>query len=82
MTKANKKEKVVLKNKPYTYYLLYFRKNKKNEMRALINTNIEVNAMTLTYAANLGLNICYRKVGAQNINDSLFKTFGMVLAGF
>ena len=82
MIEAGKEDEVVLKKVPYIHYTLYFRKNKENKMQALIDLGSEVNAMTLIYAAKLGLKICHINVEAQKINNSTFKTFGIVLASF
>ena len=66
----------------YIYYPLRFRKDKKNEVQALINSSSKVNIMMLAYALKLGLKICRINVGAQKIDGSILKTFGIVLASF
>ena len=38
--------------------------------------------MTPAYALKIGFKIHYTDVGAQKIDDSTFKIFGMVLANF
>lgn len=57
VTKANKKNNVVLVRIPYIYYPLRFCKAKKNKVLALINSNSKVNAMTLAYTLKLGLKV-------------------------
>lgn len=49
------KEEVVLARVPYIYYPLYFKKNNQNKVEALINSNNEINTITLPYAFILGL---------------------------
>lgn len=61
------------------YYLVWF---KNNGVWALINFNNKVNAITLNYAANLGLKIRHTNLGVQKIDGSTFKTLKMVLANF
>lgn len=51
-------------------------------IRALINSGSKVNAIMPMYILKLGIKICPTNVGAQNINSSTFKIFGMVLASF
>ena len=48
----------------------------------MIDSGSEVNAMTPAYASKLGLRFCHTDVRAQNIDESIFQTFGMVLANF
>ena len=48
----------------------------------LINSGSEVNVMTPADISKLGLRVCRTNVGAQKINSSAFKTFGIVLASF
>lgn len=66
----------------YIYYLLHFRKDKKNKMRVLINSGSKVNTMTLKYDAKIGLKICHIKIRAQKINGSIFDMFEIVFASF
>lgn len=54
MTDASKKDNVALKRIFYIYYLIWF---KKSKIRALIDLGSKMNAITPTYAANLGLKI-------------------------
>ena len=66
---------------PCIHYPLRFRKDTA-EVKALIDSGSEVNAMTPTYAAKLGLKVRHTDVGAQKIDGSTLETFGMVLASF
>lgn len=63
----------------YIDYPIWF---KNNRVWTLIDSNGEVNVMTLIYAAKLGLKICRTNIGAQKIDDFTLKMFGMVLASF
>ena len=66
---------------PYIYYPLRFQKDTV-EVKALIDSGSEVNAITPAYASKLGLWVCQTDVGALKIDGSTLKTFGMVLASF
>lgn len=57
-------------------------KKDQAKVQALLNFGNKVKAMTPAYAANLGLKVWSTNVRAQKIDDSIFKTFGMVLASF
>lgn len=55
---VSKKDEVALAQVPYIYYplcLLCFQKDNKNELQALIDSDSEVNEMTLVYKLKLGL---------------------------
>lgn len=80
--RTSKENKMILEKVPCIYYLLCFRKDKKNKIQALINLGNKVNAMTLVYALKLGLKIYHTDVEIQKINRSTFETFGIVLASF
>ena len=80
MTGASKEDEVLLERVPCIHYPLRFRKDKENEVRALIDSGSEVNAMTPAYASKLGLRVRQTDVGAQKIDGSTLETFGMVLA--
>lgn len=54
MTKASKENKVVLERVLCIYYSLHFQKNTA-EVKALINSDSKINAIILTYAAQLRL---------------------------
>ena len=66
---------------PCIYYPLYFRKNTEG-VKALMDSNSEVNVMIPAYVSRLGLQARYTNVRAQKIDDSTLQTFGMVLASF
>ena len=54
----------------------------EEQVRALLNGNSKVNAINLDYAWKLGLKIQRTNIGAQKIDCSALKTFGMVIADF
>ena len=80
ITKPTKKD-VVLDRVPCIHYLFCFGKD-QDKVLALIDSESEVNAMTLVYASKLGLTVYLTNVGAQKVDDSTLKIFGMVLASF
>lgn len=83
MIEASKRDNLALIGALYIYYLLYFHKNKKNEVRrSLIDSNNNINAIILAYASKLGFKVCCTNVGAWKINNSTFKIFEIVLASF
>lgn len=82
MIKASRENKVILKKVSYIHYPFCFCKDKKNKMRDLIDSDSKVNAMTSTYVAKLGLNVCQTNIGAQKIDGSTLQTFRIVLASF
>ena len=83
MTKASKEaQEVILDRVPCIHYPVQFRKDKGATIRALIDSGSEVNAMTPAYAKQLGLQVRKTDVGAQKIDGSSLRTFGMVIAGF
>lgn len=51
-------------------------------MKVFINLGNKVNVMTLIYVVKLALKVCFTDVGAQKIDDSIFKTFGIILTSF
>ena len=73
---------VILNQVPRIYYLVQFRKNKGTTIQVLINSGSKVNTMTSAYVAKLGLKVCSTNIGAQKIDGSLLRTFGIVIAGF
>ena len=81
VTEASKEEYVTLERVPCIHYLLRFRKDTAG-VRALIDSDSEVNAMSPAYASKLGLKVHYTDIGAQKIDGSTLETFGMVLASF
>ena len=72
-------EKVVLERVPYIHYPVQFQ---EEQVRALLDSGSEVNAMSPAYAERLGLKIRKTNVGAQKIDGSALETFGMVIANF
>ena len=68
---------------PYIYYPVQFQEDQgQKQVRALLNSGSGVNAISLAYAKRLGLKARKINVGAQKINGSTLKTFGMVIADF
>ena len=63
-------------------YLVQFRKDKGRDVLALPDSGSEVNAMTPTYAAQLGLKVQKTNVGAQKIDRSSLATFSIVITIF
>ena len=83
MTGASKEaQELILDRVPCIYYSVQFLKNKGATIWALINLSSKVNAMTPAYAKQLGFQVRKTDVGAQKIEGSLLRTFGMVIAGF
>ena len=72
---------MTLERVPCVHYPLRFRKDIA-DVRTLIDSGSEVNAMTPAYASKLGLRVRHTDVGAQKIDSSTLQTFGMVLANF
>ena len=82
MTGANKEaQEVILDRVPCIHYPVQFQKDKE-VIKALINSGSKVIAMTPAYAKQLGLQVQKTDVGAQKIDSSSLRTFGMVIAGF
>ena len=75
-------QKVILDRVPYIHYLVQFQKDKRATIRALIDSDSKVNAMTPAYSKQLGFQIQKTDVKAQKIDGSLLRTFEMVIAGF
>lgn len=73
---------MILDRVPCIYYLVQFWKGGKEDTRSLINSNIEINVMTLAYPQQIGLLIHPKNVQAQNINDSSLETHEIGLASF
>ena len=72
----------VLDNVSCIRYPVQFRKDKGNNVLALLNFKSEVNAMTLAYAAYLSLKVRMTNVNAQKIDRCLLATYGMIIAAF
>lgn len=79
---ANKKDEIVLVKVSYIHYLLCFHKDKKSKVRALINYNKKVNAITSTYASKSSLKVCQTNVNAKKIDGYNIKTFEIILVNF
>ena len=71
-----------LQRVPCISYPVQFEGSQAGEVRALIDSGSEVNAMTPAFAAKLGLSTQPTNVGAQKIDGSTLKTYGMTIAGF
>ena len=71
---------------PCIYYPVWFQEDQGQEgqeqVRALLDSGSKVNAMSPAYAKRLGLKTRKTNVGAQKIDGSTIKTFGMVIADF
>ena len=72
----------VLDKVPCICYPVQFRKDKGKDVLALLDSGSKVNAMTLAYAAHLGLKVKVTDVGAQKIDGSSLTTYDMVIAAF
>ena len=81
MTEADKEDEVVLERVQCIYYPLCFQKDIV-EVKALLDSGSEVNAMTAAYVSKLGLQVRRTNVGAQKIDGSTLETFEIVLASF
>lgn len=82
MTKATKKDKVILEKIPYIHYPLCFCKDKKNKVQTLINSGNKINIMNLRHIAKIGLKICSTNIKAQKIDDSILQTSKIVWESF
>ena len=78
-------EKVIIRV-PCIYYPVRFQENQGQEsqeqVRALLNSGSKVNTINPAFARKLGLYIQKTNVGAQKIDSSTLKIFGMVIADF
>ena len=81
MTKASQEDVVALDWIFCLRYPIWFKKS-EIQVQALLNSGIEIKAMTLGYASKLGLKICPTDVKMQKINGFILKTFGIFLASF
>ena len=66
----------------YIYYLVQFKKDKDKYVLALLNSESELNAITLAYAAQLGLKVQKTNVGVQKIEKFSLETYGIGIATF
>ena len=64
------------------FYLIQFCKDKSKHVLALLDSGSEVNAITSTYAAYLGLKVRVTNVGMQKINESSLAIYNIVIAAF
>ena len=64
---------------PYIHYLVQFQ---EEQVRALLDSGSEVNAMNPDYTRKLGLKIQRTNIGAQKIDGPALETFGIVIADF
>lgn len=70
-----------LKRVSYIYYLLCFWKD-LHKTKTLFDLGSEVNAITLAYAAKLGLKVQKTNISAKKIDGFIFNTFKMVWTDF
>ena len=71
-------EEVVIRV-PYIHYPVRFQ---EEQVKALLDSGSEVNAMNPDYARKLGLKVRRTNIGAQKIDGSALETFGIVIADF
>ena len=71
--------KEVVVRVPCIHYPVQFQ---EEQVRALLDSGSEDNAMSPAYAKKLGLKTWKTNVGAKKIDDSALETFGMVIADF
>ena len=64
---------------PCIHYPVRFQ---EEQVKALLDSGSEVNAMNPDYARKLGLKIRRTNIGAQKIDGSALETFGMVIVDF
>ena len=65
----------------YIHYPVWFQEG-QGQIRVLLNSGSKVNAMSPAYVKKLGLKARKTNVGAQKIDGSALKTFGMVITDF
>ena len=79
-------EEVVLKRVPCIYYLIQFEEYQgqggQKQVKALLDSGSEVNAMSPVYAKRLGFKTRKINVETQKIDSSTLEIFGMVIADF
>ena len=73
-------EKIVIRV-PCIHYPVQFQGDQE-QVRALLDSGSEINAMSPAYTKKLGFKTRKTNVGAQKIDGSIFKTFGIVIADF
>ncbi len=67
-----------LERVPCIRYLVTF----KNQIKALLDSESEVNAISQAFAHQFGLKIQKTNVGAQKIDGATLETYGMVVSIF
>ena len=77
----NSDKEVVLKKIPCIHYPIRFQEGQE-QVKALLDSGSEVNAMSPAYIERLSLKTRKTNVGAQNIDGSALEIFGMVIADF
>ena len=75
---TNRSEKVIIR----VFCIHYPVQFQEEQVKALLDSGSEVNAMSPAYAKRLGLKTRKTNVRAQKIDDSTLETFGMVIADF
>lgn len=80
MTEVDEKDEIVLARILYIHLLFCFHKQKKNKIQAPINSDSQINFITLTYISKVGFKACQTDVEAQIINGSIISIFRMLLA--
>ena len=63
-------------------YRVQFQKDKGRDVLALFDSESKINAMTLAYAAQLGLKVQKTNISAQKIDGSLLANYSMVITSF
>ena len=66
---------------PCIYYPVWFQNGQK-QVKALLNNNSKVNAISPAYVERLGLKTRKTNVRDQKIDGSALETFGMVIVDF
>lgn len=79
MIKASKETDAILEIVSGIYYLVQF---KNNKIKALIDLESKVNAITPAFATKLGFKVFFTNVRTQKIDRFNLKMFRMVLASF
>ena len=83
VTGAKEAPKVrVLDRVPCLCYHVQFQKDKSKDVLALLDSGSEVNAITLAYATQLGLEVRRTNVGTQKIDKFSLATYSMVIVAF
>lgn len=82
MIDARGEDVIVLEKMPFIYYPVQFRKEGKAVTKALINSDRELNIITLAYAKQLGPQIQQTNIRVQNVDNLSVETFKMIIANF